>query len=261
MRRTATLLIAVGALAAPAGALAAPRLAAPIPQARPAQASVSPTTAPLDVASDRVALTLYASYLLTLLKQAPTGQVNDTTYIATISGSGGCGRALAPLAQTGTQLDAAERHTLNLLGFEIGDDLSINFDLAALAPFTHFAAGLANLRWTRGSGGLPIVRRYIRAENNVLNMSPSGLCQDALLAAATPELVPAGTTLFLRQYGEASRAANGALAGLMRLMQSYADQADRSVVGRVGVLAREITSTARADLTHSGMVLTAALES
>jgi hypothetical protein len=265
MRRAAIIAMAVGALAAPAATVAAPmpaipggvfakpRLALPLAAASSDQAPGSPIPT-VDLASDHAALNDYAAYLLTLVRQAPNGTINDSSYIATISGSNGCRGALQGLAQGTSPPDPAVRHTLSELGAEMGDDLAINFDLAAQPAFARFAAELAALRWSR-------VRRYIRSETRVLAITPSALCDDALLAAATPTEVPAGTLDFLKQYARASRLANAGLAGLTRLMETYASPSDHTLIARVGQLVREANALASAELLRGGAQLTAALES
>ncbi len=49
----------------------------------------------------------------------------------------------------------------------------------------------------------------------MLTITPRKLCQNALLAAAAPQTVPAGTKSFLKTYTKASTAANFALTNLL----------------------------------------------
>ena len=148
MKRAIVLLIATAVLGAPASALAAPQLAAPLPTAKQSQPSGSVASQlPLNYASDRKALNAYATYLSALINSAPAGDATDTTYISSVSNQ--CKSALAPLTQPSEQVNTYVQHTLTVLGEEMGDDLAINFDQAAIAAFTKFSNTLARLHWTR----------------------------------------------------------------------------------------------------------------
>jgi hypothetical protein len=270
MRSAAVLVLAVAALAAPASALAAPEIGAPIPTARIAQdvgspmgTQTTPTTAlqPLNVASDKTALSAYATYLAAVVKGASVGQYNDLTFISTISSSSGCKGALAPLANPDNDINTSDQTTLTALGEEMGDDLSINFDQAAFTPFVKLSTGLSRLHWTRLSGGGLIVKRYVTAETNVLEMAPSMLCSDALLAESESQTVPAATKAFIKSYTKASNVANTALTNLLKLMQTYQVPAEKAVLLKISTLANQITKLTKSDLMTSGLALTSTLES
>lgn len=262
MKQAAILVIVTAALAAPASALGAPQLAAPIPTARAAQMAGALTVpaSPLNIASGRIALNAYAAYLNALVKQAPIGVANDTTFIAMISGPEGCKSALAGLTQPGTQISSEVQHTLNTLGREMGDDLAIGFDQASLPAFTKFSSVLSHLHWTRASGAAQIVKRYVRTQTAVLGLTQSELCQNVLYAAAAPDKPPLGTRSFNRSYNQASQAADNALANLMRLMQSVETWGERGLVTRIANLATEVSELTKSDLLQSGTTLTSALE-
>ncbi|HEX3802681.1 MAG TPA: hypothetical protein VHV75_07580 [Solirubrobacteraceae bacterium] len=260
MRSAAVLVLAVAALAAPASALAAPELGAPIPTAHVAQASGGPTLLQqLNVASDKSALNAYASYLAAVVKGATAGQTSDADYVATISSQ--CKSALAGLSQPDSELDTAAQATLTALGEEMGDDLSINFDQAALTPFLKLSTNLSRLRWTHLSGGGMIVKRFLNAETNVLGLTTSALCQDAYLAASDPETLPTESKLFTKSYTRTSAAANTALTNLLKLMQTYETPSEKAVVLRIANLASQVTKLTKSDLMSSGSALTSTLES
>jgi len=274
MRLGGAITLAIGLLMLPTAAAAAPRivgpgavsagarLAAPVSNAR-ADAQPAGASAPtgLDLSSDHAALADYSAYLLELLKQAPSAQANDASYIAQISSPNGCKSALAPLAQSSTPPDAATARTLRQLGVEIGDDLAIAYEQAMLPAFAHFAAQIDALSWSRGSGGPLAVHRYVRSESRVLSITQSQLCQDVLLAAATPQSTPAATLAFIHQYARAARLADAALVGLTGLMQLYATNAERGLLEHIGILARQVNAVAGAELRRGGAQLEAALES
>lgn len=280
MKRAAATLIALAAFAAPAPVLAAPMLAAPLPSARSAQSGATTTgtattttptsTTPtrparltLNENSDRRALNAYATYLTALINQQSLGQANDTTYISTISqaGSGGCRGALSKLTQPPYQVDTHAQHTLTVLGEEIGDDVTINFDLAATEAFTRFSNVLQTLRWTRLSGAGPVIRHYVNTQTNMLAMAPSNLCLDALDAQTHPELVPDGTRIFLPLYNQGSNRANVALTNLLALMQAYEIPSEKALVARISTLANQLAAQTKSDLLQSGTALMTVLES
>jgi hypothetical protein len=285
MKRAAATVIAISAFAAPApalagSALAGPVLAGPLPAARSAQAGTTTTptgttptpttTVPtkpvkltLNNLSDRRALNAYATFLTSMINQEGVGQSNDAGYVTTISqpGTGGCKAALSKLTQPPYQVDTKAQHTLTVLGEEIGDDVTINFDLSATEAFTRFSGVLEPLRWTRLSGAGPVIRRYINAQTNMLAFAPSNLCLDASDAALHPDEVPDGTKAFLPLYNQASYRANLGLMNLLTMMQTYEIPSEKSLVARISVLASQLATQTKADLLQSGTALTTVLES
>jgi hypothetical protein len=265
MKRALATVIALAAFAAPAQALAAPMLAAPLPGAKPAQAgtttttTATPTKLTLNELSNRKALNAYASYLTTLVGQQATGQMNDSFYITTISGQ--CKAALAPLTQPPDEVDTKAQHTLTVLGQEIGDDLTIAFDLPATQAFTRFSGVLKAQRWTRLSGATLVIKRYVSTESSMLALEASNLCIDASDAELHPDLVPDGTKTFLPIYEQTSSRANLALTSLMTLMQTYEIPSEKALVARISTLASELSTQSKADLLQSGTDLSTVLES
>jgi hypothetical protein len=152
------------------------------------------------------------------------------------------------------------QHTLTVLGKEIGDDLSINFDQAALPAFIKFTNTVSRLRWTRLSDAPLTVKRYVSTETDVLDLLPSDLCQDALLAAAPPDKLAAGTRSFLKNYTRASEAADEALANLLKMMQSYEIPGEKTLITRIASLVSQVSSLTKSDLLESGSALTTSLE-
>jgi hypothetical protein len=268
MKRALATVIASAAFAAPAQALAAPVMAAPIPGAKSAQVGTTTTgttTTPTPVKltpnelANRKALNAYATYLTTLLSQQTTGQTNDTTFTATISAQ--CKAALEPLTQPPDEVNATAQHTLTVLGEEMGDDLSINFDLAATPAFTKFSGVLTHLRWRPLSGAALVVKRYIGRETDVLALTVSNLCLDASDAQLKPAVVPDATKAFIKTYDEASVEANLGLANLMTLMQTYEIPSEKPLVAHISTLANELSTQSKVDLLQSGTALSSVLES
>ena len=259
MKQAVALVVAAAALAAPASAFAAPQLADPMPTIRPAQGSTV-TAYPSNIAPNRRALSAYANYLTAIIAAEPAAQAADSGYIATITGSNGCKSALEPLTQPSAQVDATAQHTLTVLGQEIGDDLSIAFDQTAIPAFTRFSNTLLRLHWAHLSGATQVIRRYVNAETAVLELLPSQLCQDALLAGAAPDKVPDGTRAFLKSYDRASLLANVALANLTKMMQSYEVPGEKNLITRITSLATQVSALTRSDLLQSGTTLSSALD-
>jgi hypothetical protein len=259
MKRVIVLVIATAALAVPGSALAAPQLAVPIPNSRPTQAGVAGAQLPLNFASDRKALNAYASYLNTLLNVATAGNANDTSYISTISSQ--CRSSLAPLTAPNEQVNTDVQHTLTVLGEEMGDDLAINFDQAAVPGFARFTTALSRLHWTRLSGWALTIRRYINSQNNVLALSPSNLCSNADYAELRPATVPDGTHTFIKGYNDTSKAANSALTNLTKMMETYEIPNEKGLVSRISSLAGQVSSQTKANLLQNGSTLANVLES
>lgn len=283
MKRVVATVIAIAAFAVPAQALAAPTLAAPLPGARPAQTgtttsttttttttSTTTTTPPTGTSrpgrptinnfSDRKALNAYATYLSALINQQPVGQANDTSYIATISGTSGCKAALAPLMQPPYQMNTRAQHTLTVLGQEIGGDITINFNLSATQAFSKFSSVLRSLRWSRLSGGSAVIRRYVNAGSNLLALGVSNLCLDATNASLHPDTVPEDTRTFIETFDRAASQANLALTNLLALMQAYEMPGERWLVARISTLANELSTQTKAYLLQSGAALSTVLE-
>jgi hypothetical protein len=267
MKRAVLTVIAIAAFAVPAPALAAPILAAPLPSAKSAQSGSGADTTPLKLTlnelSNRRALNAYATYLTTLITQESVGQSNDTSYITTVSepGTGGCKAALAPLTEPPDEVDAKAQHTLTVLGEEIGDDVTITFDLSATQPFTRFSSVLKAQRWTRLSDAMLVIKRYVNTETNMLSLAASNLCLDASDAELHPDVVPSGTKAFLPLYDQTSKLANAALTNLMTLMQTYEIPSEKALIARIATLANELSTQSKADLLQSGMDLSTVLES
>jgi hypothetical protein len=264
MKRAVVLVTAAAALAAPASALGAPRLAVALPSgpvpARPSPAgATTPAQLPLNYASDRKALTAYATYLTTLMDGASTGDANDTAFIAQVSGQ--CKSALSPLTQPNEQVNTAVQHTLTVLGQEMGDDLAIGFDQAAAPAFAKFSATLARLHWTRLTGWSYAVKHYISAETALLALSVSQLCVNASTAELRPSIVPDATRTFTKAYSDASKLADAGLTNLTKLMQAYEIPSEKALVTRISNLAGELASQTKADLLANGTSLTTVLES
>lgn len=277
MRPAATVaLVTAVALFAPAAALATSHIIAPLPGATVAQLAGSPTTpsdttttgastppdlgpaVPLNFASDRTALTAYATYLQSLVKSFPASQASAAAYISEISAD--CKSALEPLTTSTGQVSNAVQTTLTAIGEEIGEDLAINFDAAALSSFSKFSLTLDRVKWSARGRNAAIVKRYVDTQSALTELVPSGLCADALLAASAPQTVPTATRAFLKQYDKVAGAANAGLTDFLSLLRTYQVPTEQKLVTRIATLAAEINKTAKADLLANGEALTSLLE-
>jgi hypothetical protein len=268
MKFSVVVVLTLAALAAPASALGAsagavparsavsgPEIAAPVPAQVVGQAAARPR----DLASDKTALSAYATYLTSLVRTAPIGQQSDGSYVTMITGQ--CKGALAPLMQPSEQVNAAAQATLTALGEEMGDDLSIGFDQVAFGPFLRLSTSLSRLRWTPPSGAAAVVKRFVTTENAVLSLTQSALCQNALLAGTDTQTIPPATKSFVRGYNRASNASNAALNNLLKLMQTYETPAEHALVTRIATLADQLTRLTKDALQSNSSALTNTLES
>jgi hypothetical protein len=142
----------------------------------------------------------------------------------------------------------------------MGDDLSITFDGAAMPAFTKFSTALLRLHWARLSGAQQVVKHYVNAETTMLEMLPSQLCQDAVLAGAYPQKVPDATKLFVKSYERASALASVALTNLTKMMQGYEVPSEKGLITHITTLANQVAALTKADLLQSGTALSTALE-
>ncbi|HET9094370.1 MAG TPA: hypothetical protein VFN36_04735 [Solirubrobacteraceae bacterium] len=260
MKQASLTLAVFAALTVPAHALAAPRMGVPLKAIRPSPRLSSAAAVKLspNEQADRHVLLGYDVYLSALLAQVPNGTANDASFVALISSQ--CKGALTPLTQPPNDVSTTAQHTLTILGHEMGDDLSISFDAAALPAFTRFADVLAHQHWTRMSGASAVVRRYVNAVTTILAFTPSNLCLDASDAELNPDVVPDATRAFVPAYVAASREATAALAGLRNLMQLYEVPPERALIARISSLAAQLASQMKAALLQSGASLTSVLE-
>jgi hypothetical protein len=260
---TAVAVLAIPAFAATGAASAATMTTVPNELPNATLAQVTPVQmfprSPLNTASDRVALNLYATYLGSVLRATWSGQSADLAYISGVSSQ--CKSALALLTQPNYQVNAAAQATLTAFGEEIGDDLSITFDNVVQTPFAKLVSALERLRWSRVSDGVQIIRHFAAAQSLVLYMTPADLCQDASYAQSNPETIPQPTKNFDKAYARASKQANAALSAVLALMQAYENASEKTVVARISTLAAQISRVTKSDLSVNATALSGVLES
>jgi hypothetical protein len=262
MRTTLALFVTAAALTLPASALAAPVIAAPIPIASTAQTSVIDVQPqPLNVASGKFAMSAYASYLQALVKTAPIAQQNAAEYVGAQTAPAGCKSDLEPLTDPSYEVNPSVQATLSLLGQEIGDDLSITFDANALTPFTKLSTALSRLHWVKASGAALVIKHFLIAQGTLLSLTPSSLCQDVLLVAASPQKLPLAAKLFLKEYTKDSNGADAALATFLNLLHSYETPSEHALVNRIANLATQVNKVSQASIMANAAALTTDLKS
>lgn len=265
MRSVAVLLLSAAAFALPASALGAPAIAAPIPFASTAQGTSTgpgtdlPPAPPLNVASGRAALSAYANYLQALIRATPDAQQSTAAYVTLIES--GCKSDLQPLTDPSYQVNANVQSTLNQVGQEIGDDLSITFDTGTLTPFTKLSTALTRLHWTKVSDGGMIVKRFLAAQGTALTIVPSNLCQDVQLVAASPQKLPLAAKAFLKEYNKASNVADASLTSFLALLHAYETPNEHQLVTRIANLAAQVNRLQQATILANATALTSQLKS
>jgi hypothetical protein len=264
MRTTLVLFLTAAAFALPASALGAPVIAAPIPAASTAQGStIDATPQPLNVSSGKAALNAYANYLQALVKAAPLADQNTEALVETAtSGPSGCRSALEPLTDPSYQVNTNVQSTLNLIGQEIGDDLSITFDSTALTPFAKLSTTLTRLHWVKGSGAAVVLKHFLATQDAVLSLTPSSLCEDVLyVASASPSKLPLSAKLFLKDYTRASDVADAGLGSFLALLHSYETRSEHALVTRIANLASQVNELSQTAIMTNAAALTADLKS
>lgn len=260
MRSALVLFLTTAALTLPASAFAAPVFAAPIPMATTAQSSNDlPAPQPLSQASAKTALNAYANYLQALMKTLPAAQQDTAGYVAEASSQ--CRGSLAPLTAQGYQVSATVQANLALIGQEIGDDLSITFDGAALTQFTKLSIALSHLHWPKNSGAAMVVKHFLIDQGAVMTLVPSNLCQDVVLVAATPQKPPPAIKAFLKEYTKASNAADASLMAFLDLLHTNETPSEHVLVNRIAILAAQVNRLSQSVILANATTLSTDLKS
>lgn len=263
MRSAAVLILSAAALALPASALGRPAIAAPTAVASTAQGvgtgSGTTPALPLNVASGKAALSAYANYLQALVRTASDAQQSAEAYVSAIESQ--CKSGLQPLTDPSYQVNATVQATLNQVGQEIGDDLSITFDNGTLTPFTKLSTALNRLHWTKISDGGPIVKHFLATQGAALTLTTSNLCQDVFLVAASPQKLPSAAKAFLNQYDKASNTAEASLSTFLALLHAYETPNEHQLVTRIASLAAQVNKFQQAAITANATALTTELKS
>ena len=127
------------------------------------------------------------------------GRARDATVVSTVQST--CANTLAPLV--GEPSTPVRQVVLSNFGEEIGGDLALKFQSAAVRPFRQLSSLLTSLVWSTPTPATAI-KHLLSAERTVLSMPQSALCDNAAAVASFPKVIPESTQSFLKRYLSAS---------------------------------------------------------
>lgn len=197
--------------------------------------TASASAKPVDVRTDRVALSAYKQFLGALHSQASASRQAADAYIASISAA--CPNVLAPLRSR----PLVSVNAIETVGAEGGVDMALAASVPDRAALTRFANRVLPLPWSSRSSEL-IVKRYFAAEHAIDFMPASDLCGDARALVASNGQTPAGTAHALAAISRAGKAETKALAAMTRLLGRFSTRADKPVVRAIKKLANEVNT-------------------
>jgi len=210
--------------------------------------------APLDFASDRVALSAYHTYVGALVADTGTGRSATRGFILGVRRS--CGGTLSSLASHGRK--NLSESALLAFGQEIGGDVAIEFDAEALTPFTTLSSRLGPLRWSRPATSRAM-SAFLTAERASLQIAPSNICADARALSARPSAEPAGTGRFLTSYLPAAALAKSRLKPFLAVLSHFQTPSEAGVIGSIGTLAAQFAASSKTTVAAGDSALVAAL--
>jgi hypothetical protein len=200
--------------------------------------------APVNRASDRVALEAYHSYLQDLVSIVPTWRNDDNAYIASISAR--CSGVLHRLkhAATGTY----NQDAVLVFGEESGGDLDAVVYPSARPALADLAAKVSSLRWS-SSGIRKVITTYIGAERSLFNVAPSNLCADArVLASSHGRAISRRTAAWVVRYSHRVTAATRDGAAFITVLARYVTPSERGLVRSTTHLLDRFDSAVKAEV-------------
>lgn len=182
--------------------------------------------APIDTASDHVALSAYGRYLQGVLSGLPAARSADNAYIASIATA--CPNVLAAVNLLPAR--AVNRATAIALGEELAGDLVVGAYHAARAPLVAFSATLTRLPWSNPQTSATI-KSFLSAQRKLFHLGPSHLCSDAkALAASNARRTPPATLRWLARFGRLSSAENARSGPFLAVLQRFQAPDDGSQI-------------------------------
>ncbi len=223
-------------------AMTRPRLAALSLLAVLLLLTASPALAkPLDVASDRVALNAYHTYVSSLVAGLSAADRRAKTFAATVRSR--CAGVLTPLESPATQVSNA---AIVAFGEEIGGDVTIQLHAQAVTAFSLLSGTLGSLTWSSPATGRT-VSALVSAMSASLVVGPSALCVDARALLSHPLSEPAGTLRFLDTYQPAAAAARQRLTPFLAVLERFQTASEASTIDSVDLLVTRYSAVSTND--------------
>ncbi|MGO9972978.1 MAG: hypothetical protein ACLP01_09255 [Solirubrobacteraceae bacterium] len=178
--------------------------------------SAGALAAPIDVASDRTALSAYGEYAASLARSVAAANRRAGAFAESTETA--CGGVLAELGSLPP--DFYSKAALVDLGREVHDDVALEFDAAAIPAFTRLSGSLSRLHWSSVATATTI-RSLISAVGASLALRPSNLCSDAQAFATSPVAEPRGTRALLAAYGSAASTVRRRMTAFLAILERF----------------------------------------
>lgn len=192
--------------------------------------------APIDTASDHVALRAYGNYAQGVLSRLPAARSADEAYIASIAKT--CPDVLA--AANLLPQDAINQGSAVAFGEELAGDLVVAAYRPDRAPFATLAATLTRLRWSsQQTAGT--IKAFLTGQRKEFRVGPSHLCADArALAASNVRRTPRGTLRWLARFGRVASAEQTHLGAFLRVLGQFQAPDDAAQIATDNRLVRKV---------------------
>jgi hypothetical protein len=188
-------------------------------------------------AAEAGALKAYDTYLKALI----AGVSTDTSHVSALvtAVTNDCPKALATVSTSSVSASA-----LADFGEEVVGDVTLRFSHGASKPASKLATTLSKLHWPtqvdqQAAAALPA------AEQALLALHQSHLCNDALKLNAEPEQEPTATRKFLTGYARDSSALNVAVANFTKLLSANQTPSQAKAIASIDHLAKRFASESR----------------
>jgi hypothetical protein len=200
-----------------------------------ALSTASAVAAPVDRASDHVALRAFDRYLRAMVASMPAAKRADQAYVRSISAS--CRDALGRLRSLPAR--ALGKKAATVFIEETVFDLVDRANLPLRRPLARMTSTLSRLRWSDPRISA-IVAAFPAAERSLFGLAPSDLCADAHAFAANPHVVPPGTRRWVATFRHASQVADKTGSRLGAVLGAFHGPRDLRVLRDIGGLARRL---------------------
>jgi hypothetical protein len=191
--------------------------------------------APIDRASDHVAVRAFDRYLHAALASLPAARRADERFIASISAR--CRGALAPLASR--PATPASKNAAKALAAETVFDLIVTANEPLRSPLARFTGTVLGLRWSSARTA-SVIAAYPAAAHRLLVLGPSDLCADARAFVANSNVVPAGTGRWEARFARDSKATGKTAFAFGEVMGFFHGPRDTRVLKEIGRLSNRL---------------------
>jgi hypothetical protein len=211
--------------------------------------------APIDVASDHVALGAYNRYLKDILAGVPAWRSDDNAFVASVARS--CRGALASLKHR--PASRLNRSAVVAFGLELGGDLDAAGYAAGRGPLATMAATLGGLTWSSATTH-HTVKVFLAAQHNLFSLAPSHLCADMrALAASRGQRTPRGTSRWLSKFLHRLAVEEGTGSKFISVLERFESASDLGLIADTNRVLRQSEAAIQTVVKHEAHKLVAVL--